>query len=192
MEVKNLPAAPALLFINLAIVAVLFVALRSQTLTAFASDQPLADNRNESPPELVGKNWLNTDKPIQLRDRKGKVTVVEFWTFACSNCRANLPAYSDWQREFSGKGVAIIGVHTPESDFERDAANVAKFVKRQNIQYPVLLDEDWANWHNWKQQYWPAIYLIDKKGKVRFLWTGELGAQEEQVTKKIRDLLNEP
>ena len=149
-------------------------------------------------PELVGSAWLNTSgqKPISLASRRGKVTVVEFWTFACSNCRANLPIYARLQRKFAGRGVEIIGVHTPELPFERDPKNVAEQVKQLGISYPVLLDPQSENWRRWNQKYWPTLYLVDKAGHVRGKWEGELnfgGANgEAQVAQGIEKLLGEP
>ena len=149
-------------------------------------------------PELVGGPWLNTPagKPISLANRKGKVTVVEFWTFGCSNCRANLPAYAKWHDQFKGKGVEIIGVHTPEFDSEKKLENVKAQVKKLGIEYPVLLDNQNQNWRNWNQRYWPTVYLVDKAGKVRAKWEGELdynGASgSARMTKQIEALLAEP
>ena len=119
-------------------------------------------------PELVGSQWINTPggKPITLASRLGKVTVVEFWTFACINCRHNLPSYARWHTQFAAKDVAIIGIHTPETDAERDPATVARHVQELGIQYPVLLDNDYKNWDRWRQQYWPVVYVIDKRGRT--------------------------
>ncbi len=149
-------------------------------------------------PELRGTGWLNTpgQKPVSLASRRGKVTVVQFWTFACSNCRANLPIYARLQRKFAAQDVEIIGVHTPELDFERDPKNVAAQVKQLGITYPVLLDPQSENWRRWNQRYWPTLYVLDKSGVVRGKWEGELnygGANgEAQVAKSIEKLLAEP
>ena len=148
-------------------------------------------------PELSGGPWLNTpgDKPITLASRKGKVTIVEFWTFGCSNCQANLPSYARLQKQFEKQDVTIIGVHTPETSNERDPKNVARRVKELGITYPVLLDASGENWRRWNQQYWPAIYLVDKKGRVRSRWIGEFGGQEageKTMAKLVEKLLAEP
>ena len=148
-------------------------------------------------PELVGGPWINTPngQPISLASRKGKVTVVEFWTFGCSNCRANLPAYAKWHQQFKDKGVEVIGVHTPEFDSEKQVANVKAQVQQLGIDYPVLLDNGSQNWRNWKQQYWPTVYLLDKAGNIRSKWEGELdygGAKgSAQMTAQIEKLLAE-
>ncbi len=148
---------------------------------------------DKAAPALVGTSWLNTEgnKPITLASRKGKVTIVEFWTFGCSNCQANLPAYASWYQRFKPQGVEIIGVHTPETSSERDPKNVAAFLKKRDISYPVLIDGDSKNWQNWNQQYWPTIYLIDKTGKIRYQWIGELQTGEKQMTELIKQLVDE-
>ncbi len=143
-------------------------------------------------PELVGKNWINAPTPLTLKSRHGKVTMIEFWTFACSNCQANLPTYERWQKEFSPEGFTIIGVHTPELPEEYKAESVKQFASQHGITYPILLDNDYANWSRWKQEYWPAIYLIDKKGMVRDIWLGELGSTgAAKVEAKIVALMRE-
>jgi len=127
-------------------------------------------------PELTGQSWLNLAKGASnsVPTFKGKVTILHFWTFDCINCRHNLPYYARWQRAFPGNAVQIIGVHTPETDRERDPENVTKKVKELAVTYPVLLDPQRENWNRWQQQMWPAIYLVDKRGRVRFVWEGEL------------------
>ncbi len=166
------------------------------TLGQAANAQQFDSGRAE-PPEFVGKEWLNTpeNKPITLESRKGKVTIVEFWTFGCINCQRNLPAYARWQKSFQKKGVEIIGIHTPETEEEKDIENVKKFLKKQKITYPILFDGKSENWKAWQQQWWPTVWLVDKKGIVRYRWQGELawkGADGERtMARKIQELLDE-
>jgi thiol-disulfide isomerase/thioredoxin len=147
--------------------------------------------------ELTGDAWLNVPKGtrLTLASRKGKVTILHFWTFDCINCKRNLPAYDRWQKRFAAKGVLVIGVHTPETEAERNPANVAKKVKELGISYPVLVDSDHENWKRWQQRIWPTIYLIDKQGRVRYGWEGELEYQgaggEAKMTRLIEALLKE-
>jgi peroxiredoxin len=149
-------------------------------------------------PELTGDAWLNVPQgaKLSLASRKGKVTIVHFWTFACINCKRNLAAYERWWRRFADKGVVVIGIHTPETEAERNPANVAKKVKELGISYPVLLDAEHQNWDRWQQHIWPAIYLIDKQGRARYLWEGELEYEgaggEAKMTRLIVTLLNAP
>jgi peroxiredoxin len=165
---------------------------RGGPLLAGEPSQPLVGSVT---PELTGDSWINLPKgsTLSLASRKGKVTVVHFWTFGCINCKRNLPAYDRWWRRFAGNGVVVIGIHTPETEAERDPTNVAKKVKELGIAYPVLLDAEHQNWNRWQQSIWPAIYLIDKQGRVRYVWKGELEYQkaggEAKMTQLILDLL---
>jgi peroxiredoxin len=149
-------------------------------------------------PELTGDSWLNvpTNSTLSLASRKGKVTIVHFWTFGCINCKRNLPAYAHWWQRFADKGVVVIGIHTPETEAERDPVNVAKKVKELGIAYPVLLDPDRQNWNRWQQRWWPSVYLIDKQGRVKSVWEGELEYQnaggEATMTRLIAELLKGP
>jgi peptide-methionine (R)-S-oxide reductase len=178
------------------------VVLRPQPAVQSApqSAPPAASqNTNSAPraPELIKGQWLNTpgNKPITLADRRGKVTIVQFWTFGCSNCLANLPAYARWNKKFAAQDVAIIGIHTPESDHERDPKNVARRVRELGISYPVLIDNDHQNWNTWKQRYWPTVYVIDKAGRVRSKWEGELNWKnaggEAKIANTVEYLLKE-
>jgi len=147
---------------------------------AEASATTLATNlATVAAPELIGQAWLNGAKNASLSapSLKGKVTILHFWTFDCINCRHNLPYYQRWQRAFPGSSVQIIGIHTPETERERAAENVAQKVKDLAITYPVLLDPQRENWNRWQQRIWPAIYLVDKRGHVRYVWEGELEYQ---------------
>jgi thiol-disulfide isomerase/thioredoxin len=127
-------------------------------------------------PELVGGQWLNgpANGGLSLTSRKGRVTVIHFWTFGCINCKRNLPFYNDWQERFASKGVQIIGIHTPETKGERNVTNVVNAIKQHGIAYPVLIDNEKQNWNRWQQNWWPTVYLIDKSGRVRLAWEGEL------------------
>jgi thiol-disulfide isomerase/thioredoxin len=152
---------------------------------------------NQPAPELVGDAWLNTPegKPVTLASRRGKVTILHFWTFGCINCQRNLPAYARWQKQFEKRDVAVIGVHTPETEGERNPDNVAKELKKLGITYPVILDPKGANWTRWKQAWWPTVYLLDRKGRVRYGWEGELewkhAGGEAKLTSLVEQLLRE-
>lgn len=149
-------------------------------------------------PELAGKEkeWINAPGgPLHLKDRQGMVTIVHFWTFGCINCKRNLPIYDRWAKRFAGRPVEIIGIHTPEFPVEAVAKNVERKVLEFGITYPVLLDPDQVNWRRWNQQFWPAVYLIDKKGMVRYRWDGEMNYGnldgERKMTSLIETLLRE-
>ena len=168
----------------------------TKTLKSESLEQP--SPLNHTAPELVGGPWLNTpgDQPVSLASRRGKVTIVHFWTYGCYNCQNNLAAYARWYQQFAGRDVVIVGIHTPETSSERVGANVVRHVKDFKIEYPVLFDQSETNWRRWQQRYWPTVYLIDRKGKVRFRWIGELnygGKQgEARMAKLVEDLLREP
>jgi alkyl hydroperoxide reductase subunit AhpC len=168
----------------------------TKTLKSESLEQPTP--LNHTAPELVGGPWLNTpgDQPVSLASRRGKVTIVHFWTYGCYNCQNNLAAYARWYQQFAGRDVVIVGIHTPETSSERVGANVVRHVKDFKIEYPVLFDQSETNWRRWQQRYWPTVYLIDRKGKVRFRWIGELnygGKQgEARMAKLVEDLLREP
>ena len=148
-------------------------------------------------PEIVSApaDWLNTDgRPIPFAP--GQVYVVHFWTFGCGNCKHNLPAYAQWQKDYANSPVTLIGIHTPETARERDPKNVAAETKRLGITYPVVIDGREVNWKRWRQQMWPTVYLVDKRGHVRYYWVGELeweGAGGTQIMRRFIDaLLQEP
>lgn len=148
------------------------------------------------PPDLTGSNWLNTEgaRPTTLAARKGKVTVVHFWTFACSNCRANLPSYARLSAKYKDQDVEFVGVHTPELGFERVDANVKAAVEKLGIKYPVLIDTNGRNWLGWKLEYWPTVFVVGKSGTIEFKWVGELGYQgaggENELDAAIRAALD--
>ncbi len=167
----------------------LFIFLLLSTSTASLAAE--VKTASVSAPELAGNSWLNVPAgtKLSLAARKGKVTVVHFWTFGCINCKRNLPAYNEWQKRFSARGVEIIGIHTPETEAEKDPANVAKKVKELGITYPVLIDESSNNWKLWQQRCWPTVYLVDRQGRVRYAWEGELEWQHAGGTAKMTQLI---
>ena len=138
--------------------------------------------------------WINAD-PIRLRQQKGKVVVVHFWAFGCINCIRNLPHYQSWYEKFPQSDVVIIGIQTPETEAERSLENLKNQVRERKINYPVAFDAQSANWKAWGNDMWPSVYLIDKQGRVRNWWYGELnwkGATgEEFMRKRIEALVAE-
>ncbi len=143
----------------------------------------------QAAPELIGlTNWINS-KPLTLQELRGKVVLVDFWTYTCINCIRNNPHLEGLYKAYSDKGLVIIGVHAPEFALEKVAANVEKGVKDQGITYPVALDNDFATWSAFKNQYWPAGYLIDAKGMIRRVHYGE--GEYKESEQAIRGLLVE-
>lgn len=124
-------------------------------------------------PEIQGiETWLNS-KPLTIRGLKGKVVLIDFWTYSCINCLRTLPYLKDWYQKYHNKGLVIIGVHSPEFYFEKSTANVKRIVQQQGIVYPVALDNQFTTWNNFNNKYWPAHYLIDKTGRVVYQHFGE-------------------
>jgi thiol-disulfide isomerase/thioredoxin len=139
-------------------------------------------------PEISGQSWLNS-QPLKLAELRGKVVLLEFWTFGCVNCRNVEPYIKSWHRKYAEKGLVVIGVHAPEFSYERVLANLQRYVNEHAIGYPVAIDNDFATWNRYKNRYWPAIYLIDKRGVIRYLRIGEGGYQ--QTEQRITELLTE-
>ena len=141
-------------------------------------------------PELVGiTHWLNSE-PLTLASLRGKVVLVDFWTFACSNCLATLPYVEKWHDTYASRGLVIVGVHTPEFAFERDTANVAKAIARLGVRYAVAQDNDYATWKAYRNQYWPALHLIDRDGNIVLQHFGE--GDYDEIEAAIRTVLDRP
>ena len=116
--------------------------------------------------------WINS-KPLSTGQLKGKVVLIDFWTYSCINCLRTLPYIKQWYERYHAQGLEIIGVHTPEFLFEQDINNVRNAVTKQGIKYPVTLDNQYRTWRNFNNQYWPAHYLINKEGQVVYTHFGE-------------------
>jgi cytochrome c biogenesis protein CcdA/thiol-disulfide isomerase/thioredoxin len=140
-------------------------------------------------PEFTGNDrWFNS-KPLTVAGLKGRVVLVDFWTYTCINCIRTLPHLVAWDKAYRDAGLTIVGVHSPEFSFEKKASNVARALKQNGIEYPVAQDNELATWTAWSNQYWPAKYLIDAKGHVRYTHFGE--GEYEKTEAAIRALLAE-
>jgi cytochrome c biogenesis protein CcdA/thiol-disulfide isomerase/thioredoxin len=147
------------------------------------------DVSDSAQPDFSGATaWINS-APLTLESLRGKVVLVDFWTYSCINCLRTLPYIKAWNEKYKASGLVIIGVHTPEFPFEKDEANVRKAVKDLGVVYPVPMDNDYKIWRSFNNEYWPADYFIDATGKIRFHHFGE-GAYEESE-QWIRTLLKE-
>jgi len=143
-------------------------------------------------PEFQGtQQWFNTkdNLPLTLASLKGRVVLVDFWTYSCINCIRTQPYLKAWDERYRKDGLTIVGVHTPEFPFEKDAGNVESAVQSAGIAYPVAQDNDFATWNAYANQYWPAEYFIDAEGNVRYAHFGE--GDYEHKEQVIRDLLAE-
>lgn len=140
-------------------------------------------------PSLRGASqWLNSP-PLDMQALRGKVVLVDFWTYDCINCRNSLPHVNEWARRYADQGLVVIGVHTPEYPFERVEANVRKAVTRLGIQHPVATDNQYRVWRAFDNQYWPAHYFIDARGRIRYMHAGEGRYAEQEAV--IQALLKE-
>ncbi|MGI9050684.1 MAG: redoxin domain-containing protein [Rubrobacteraceae bacterium] len=132
--------------------------------------------------------FINTSG-VSIKGSRGKVILLDFWTYSCYNCQHTQPYLNDWHKKYADKGLLIIGVHKPEFEFEKDPANVEAAVKEAKIHYPVVLDNHDGTWNAYNQLYWPTMYLIDANGFVRYKHIGEGSYGETEA--KIKELLAE-
>ncbi|WP_439821141.1 cytochrome c biogenesis protein DipZ [Pseudomonas sp. HLG18] len=140
-------------------------------------------------PSLAGAvQWLNSPE-LNAESLRGKVVLVDFWTYDCINCQHTLPYVKEWEKKYGKDGLVVIGVHTPEYGYERIIDNVKDQVKKLGITYPVAIDNNYAIWRNFDNQYWPAHYLIDAKGQVRYTHFGEgrYEAQEQMIQQLLKE-----
>jgi cytochrome c biogenesis protein CcdA/thiol-disulfide isomerase/thioredoxin len=143
-------------------------------------------------PDFTGnQRWFNTPggAPLTLRQLRGRVVLVDFWTYTCINCIRTLPYVRAWDERYRKDGLTVVGVHTPEFSFEHDAGNVERAIAQNQLRYPVAQDNDYKTWDAWGNQYWPAKYLIDARGRVRYAHFGE--GEYDKTESAIRALLAE-
>jgi cytochrome c biogenesis protein CcdA/thiol-disulfide isomerase/thioredoxin len=160
-------------------------------LTAEEEETVPLDDIGPAPEFVDTQDWFNTpgDKPLTMKGLRGKVVLIDFWTYSCINCIRTLPYLNAWNKRYAKDGLVIIGVHTPEFPFEREASNVEEAIKTDGIEYPVVQDNEMQTWNAYENLYWPAEYYVDSKGNVRYadFGEGEYGKKEEV----IRELLAE-
>lgn len=177
---------------RIGIAALAAVSAIGWTLTGMAGSQltapfQLAQFRGKAP-ELTGLGqWFNSE-PLTMQKLRGKVVMVDFWTYGCINCVRTLPYVTKLHEKYKDKGLVILGIHTPEFAFERSPANVQTALKRHGITYPVAQDNDFGTWRAYNNQYWPAQYIVDQKGDVIYTHAGEGGYEE--MDRLIGKLLN--
>jgi thiol-disulfide isomerase/thioredoxin len=141
-------------------------------------------------PELTNDTWLNVDSPPRLVDLRGSVVALEMWTFGCYNCKNVIPSLKEWHSNYASQGLVIIGNHYPEFGYEADFDNLETKVREYGIEYAVAQDNDGVTWRAYKNRYWPTLYLIDKKGHIRYVHIGEGRYKETEAA--IQALLAEP
>jgi thiol-disulfide isomerase/thioredoxin len=158
-------------------------------VSASASESQLTLPDEGPMPDLNGAvGWLNSP-PVSTKSLRGKVVVIDFWTYSCINCLRALPYVEGWASKYKDAGLVVIGVHTPEFAFEKDRANVEKAVRDLKITYPVAIDSDYKIWRAFNNEYWPAHYFIDGKGRIRYHHFGE--GEYDESERVIQQLLKE-
>lgn len=162
--------------------------LRGQKQTTDQNSKSFLRDEGKAPDFIGISNWLNS-APLALSSLKGKVVLVDFWTYSCINCIRTLPFVTGWYEKYKDQGFVVVGVHTPEFEFEKKTENVGKALKMFQINYPVAQDNSYSTWNNFNNRYWPAKYLIDKNGHLRYSHNGE--GQYEETEKAIQSLLTE-
>lgn len=140
-------------------------------------------------PDFAGITAWISSGPLSLKDLRGKVVLVDFWTYSCVNCVRTLPYIEQWYKTYKDKGLVIVGVHAPEFEFEKNEDNVRKAVTDRHLTYPVAMDNNYVTWNAFNNHYWPAHYLIDKQGNVRRVHFGE--GQYAEGERAIQKLLGE-
>lgn len=154
--------------------------------------RPRRGDREEAqfaPEFAAGSEWINTP-PLRLANLKGKVLIVHFWTNGCINCIHNYPGYRAWEKKYKDeRDVQMIGIHTPEFDAEKDIERIKEQMLKNDLHFPVVVDNDMTNWRAWQNRYWPCIYVVDKNGRIRTRWEGELGVNGfEAMTRQVEML----
>jgi len=169
---------------------------RLPTLLGESFDTSKLGNTRFKAPDVIGDSaaWLNSP-PIATESLRGRVVVVHYFAFGCINCIHNYPTYREWQDELAGKDVQLIGIHTPETKSEHNVETLKSKLKSEDLRFPVIVDNDLANWNAWGNGMWPSVYLLDKQGYLRTFWPGELKWQgatgDQQIRTKIESLLAE-
>ena len=134
--------------------------------------------------------WINSE-PLTMKKLRGKVVLVHFWTNGCFNCKNNYPHYKAWQERYAGKDVVILGIHTPETTGEREIERIGKQADKNGLKFPIAVDNDGANWNAWNNRVWPTVYVVDRRGVVRYGWEGELSYKGAPGEEKVRKLVDE-
>jgi thiol-disulfide isomerase/thioredoxin len=161
------------------------VAVSNGTITKIQIDK----SQFKQAPELAKISGYVNSEPFTLADLKGKVVLVDFWTYSCINCIRTIPYLNAWYEKYADQGLVIVGVHTPEFEFEKDHANVEAAVEKFGIKYPVVQDNDRGTWQAYENRYWPRKYLVDDEGYIRYDHIGEGSYAETE--KVIQSLLAE-
>lgn len=190
MKSSNIIKKPYLLIAILIFIAAAIFYIESQKPNIGVQRQnETKETKYPVAPNFAGiERWINSE-PLKMEQLRGKVVLVDFWTYTCINCIRTLPYLKDWDNKYRDKGLVIVGIHTPEFEFEKKYENVLKAVNDYKIKYPVAQDNNYVTWSLYQNRYWPHKYLVDMDGYIRYDHIGE-GAYEE-TEKMIQGLLQE-
>ena len=162
--------------------------LSERLLIPFGTSDEYEGSELQTAPALAHGDWINSE-PLKLENLRGRVVLVEFWTFGCINCRNTLPFVRGWHDRYREKGLTVIGVHSPEFAEERIAENLRRQVVSLGINYPVVSDNDYRTWNAYDVQAWPTTFLLDKQGRIRWKHIGE--GDYDETERLIQKLLAE-
>ena len=156
--------------------------------SSFGSSAKYKSSESVTAPELATGDWINSE-PLKLHELRGRVVLIEFWTFGCINCRNTLPFVKSWDDRYRDKGLTVIGVHSPEFDEERDVERLRRELSSLGIRYPIVTDNDYQTWNAYKVEAWPTAFLLDKQGRIRWMRVGE--GDYDEAERLIQQLLSE-
>lgn len=178
------------IIVSIVVVAALTYAtgLSKQLLAPFGSSAEYKSSESATAPDLAPGDWINSE-PLKLNALRGRVVLIEFWTFGCINCRNTLPFIKGWDERYREKGLTVIGVHSPEFDEERKVEHVRREVSSLGIRYPVVTDNAYQTWNAYKVEAWPTAFLLDKQGRIRWTHVGE--GDYDEAERQIQKLLAE-
>ena len=162
--------------------------LSERLLIPFGSSAEYQKSDSQLARELATGSWINSE-PLTLKNLRGRVVLIEFWTFGCINCRNTLPYVKKWHQRYREKGLVVIGVHSPEFVEERIVENLRREVTSLGITYPVVTDNDYQTWNAYGVEAWPTSFLLDKEGKIRWKHVGE--GDYDEAERQIQKLLAE-
>ena len=154
----------------------------------FGSSAEYKSSESATAPELASGEWINSE-PLKLNGLRGRVVLIDFWTFGCINCRNTLPHLKSLDDRYRQKGLTVIGVHSPEFDEERKVDHLRREVSSLGIRYPVVTDNDYQTWKAYKVEAWPTVFLVDKQGRIRWTHVGE--GDYDEAERQIQKLLAE-
>lgn len=190
-NIKKVSVTISLLLIIISAIGIMPVSSENSGSMSYQNTRSNTNHPSDDAPDLSNKygKWINTDKELSMEDLKGKVVLIEFWTFGCYNCTNTLPYLNKWYEKYKSDEFEMIGIHCPEFDNERNYDNVKASVEKLGIEYPVLTDNEFSVWKKYDVHAWPTIFLIDKEGVIRYKKVGE--GKYDKTEQTINELLSE-